>query len=695
MRRAHVIVPTALAHGFDYAVPEGVQVAPGMVVEVPLGTRSVIGIVAGEGVDDVPEGKLRPLTRAFSASPGFSAGFMRYLAWVADYTLSPLGAVYKMALPVPKAFIKPPRVAFVPPQMRLSPHPLSPEQQSLVERIVTIPEHVHETLVLDGITGSGKTELYYGAIEAHLKRCERQSQILVMLPEIALTHQWLARFERHFGFQPVVWHSGVGDATRRRNYLAVMEGKARVVVGARSALFLPFADLSLIVVDEEHEPSYKQEEGVSYHARDMAVARGAMEQVPVLLVSATPSLETQVNIESGKYRSLHLSARYGGAALPEVHLVDMRAEELERGAFLSPTLRHALMGALERGEQSLLFLNRRGYAPLLLCRHCGHRFQCAQCSAWLVLHKGRKKLQCHHCGFTEPEPHACPACKQEGTLAACGPGVERVAEEVRDMFIDAVLYPLPPGETRDSGRVRADAASTEIKEALPQPSPGGRGRTVRISLLSSDHAISPEEIDAIIAGERDIIIGTQMVAKGHHFPHLSTVGVVDADLGLQGGDLRASERSFQLLHQLSGRAGRAQVKGHVYLQTFQPEHPVMQALGEGEAARFYALEREGRELAQWPPFGQLASLLFDGPDETEVRRVAQMVAQAAPRDARIRVLGPAPAALSRLKGQYRYRILVKAPRGVHLQRMLSDWLGALSIPRRVRVKTDVNPYSFV
>lgn len=651
--RAHIIVPTALAHGFDYAVPEGIERAVGMVVSVPLMKREMIGVVAGPARDDVPEAKLKPIHAAYDTMAGFSPVFMRFLQWVADYTLAPLGAVYKMALPVPKAFTHPPRVAYVPPVV--TPHlaALSVAQQALVDRIVSIPEHVHETLVLNGVTGSGKTELYYGAIAAHLAR-NPKAQVLVLLPEIALTHQWLSRFERAFGFTPVVWHSGVSEAARRRAYRAVMDGTAPVVVGARSALFLPFAQLSLIVVDEEHEPSYKQEEGVSYHARDMAVVRGAMEQVPVLLVSATPSLETQANCENGKYTALPLPVRHGGAALPDVSLIDMRAETLERGAFISPSLRTAMLGALARGEQSLLFLNRRGYAPLLLCRACGHRFQCAHCSAWLVLHKGKKRLQCHHCGHHEPEPHACPSCHTEGALVACGPGVERVAEEVSEM--------------------------------LPQ---------ARVSLLSSDNAVSADEIDAIIAGERDIIIGTQMVAKGHHFPTLSTVGVVDADLGLQGGDLRASERAFQLLHQLSGRAGREAVRGHVYLQTYQPDHPVMQALSAGDGDAFYALERAGREQAGWPPFGQLASVLFDGPNEAEVRSVAQRVAQAAPRDARIRVLGPAPAALSRLKGQYRYRLLVKTTRGVHLQQLLSGWLAEVKPPRRVRVKMDVNPYSFV
>jgi primosomal protein N' (replication factor Y) len=397
-------------------------------------------------------------------------------------------------------------------------------------------------------------------------------------------------------------------------------------------------------------------------------------------VSATPSLETLSNVERGKYAHVTLTERFGGASLPDVALIDMRHDIPERGEFIAPTVKRALLETYARGEQSLLFLNRRGYAPLLLCRHCGHRFECNECSAWLVLHKkagraqesaepsalsiaevsrpeqGQRKgqLRCHHCDHREPEPTACPACGETEQLAACGPGVERMVEEMRAMLPEA-----------------------------------------RISLLSSDEGGLANEIDAILAGERDIIIGTQMVAKGHHFPKLTLVTIVDADMGLDGGDVRAGERSFQLLHQLGGRAGREGQKGQVYVQTYQPEHPVMQALASGDSAAFLALERAGRKHAGWPPYGQLASLLFDGPKEAEVRTVAQQVSRAAPRDPRVRVLGPAPAPLSKLKGQYRYRVIVKAARDVHLQRMIAEWLEGLALPRQVRLKVDVNPYSFV
>lgn len=653
MRRAYIMLPTALDHGFDYLVPDGMALAVGDLVQVKLAGRPMVGVVWGEAQSGLPDAKLKPVEARLDGMPPLEEDYRRWLEWVAQYSLAPIGAVLKMGLSTGSALTHPPRKPYPPVVVSPNIASLSVVQNAVLDKIISLPDGVHKTLVIDGVTGSGKTELYYHAMAARLARGEA-AQILVMLPEIALTHQWLMRFEKAFGFTPVVWHSGVSPAARKRAWLAVANGTAPVVVGARSALFLPYRHLQMIVVDEEHEPSYKQEDGVLYHARDMAVARGAHERFPVLLVSATPSLETLANVQSGKYDVLHLPERHGGAALPEVTLVDMRAESIDRGNFLSPTLRSAMLKALEKGEQSLLFLNRRGYAPLLLCRHCGHRFQCSDCSAWLVLHKSKHQLHCHHCGHKEPEPKACPACEAEGALVACGPGVERVAEEVRAFLPD-----------------------------------------VRISVLSADSGITSEEIEAIIKGERDIIIGTQMVAKGHHFPKLSTVGVVDADLGLAGGDLRASERSFQLLHQLSGRAGREATEGRVYLQTYVPEHPVMQALAAGDDAAFLKLEQEGRKHAGWPPYGQLASLLFDGPNELEVRRVAEAVVRAAPSDKRVRVLGPAPAALSKLKGQYRYRVLVKTTREVHLQKLLEGWVSPMTLPRRVRVKVDVNPYSFV
>lgn len=687
MRRVTVTLPTATFHGFDYTVPDDMVIAPGDIVEVTLLNKAQLGVVWSEGGDaSIDPKKLKPIKQKLEAIAPFSNTMRRFIDWVTDYTLAPRGAVLKMALACPKALTHPPKKTLAMQNFSFQLATLNAAQKSAADAIIDIPPHTHKTFVIDGVTGSGKTETYAAAIAAQLN-AELSAQILVMLPEIALTHQMIERFTSLFGSPPIVWHSHISEAERKRAFLAIVNGNARLILGARSALFLPYKNLSMIIVDEEHEQSYKQEDGVLYHARDMAVARGAIEQIPIVLVSATPSLETMVNCDSGKYQLLTLATRFGNARMPNMKAIDMRKETLDSTTFLSPILRSALLETFAKGQQSLLFLNRRGYAPLMLCRCCGYRFTCSECSAWLVLHKKRVAshqspdissqisvvshqssvisstkqevnakdyLSCHHCGHRESLPKQCPSCKSEDCLVSCGPGVERIAEE--------------------------------LSQFMPQ---------ARLSLLSSDSAVSSTEIAAITQGERDIIIGTQMVAKGYHFPNLTLIGIVDADMGMQGADLRASERSFQLLYQVAGRAGREALMGTVYVQTYLPEHPVLQALLACDRDRFMALEQEGRAHGNWPPFGQLASLLFDGPREAEVRHAAQMAARLAPRDSRIRVLGPAPAAMARVRGHYRYRLLVKTSRTINLQALLRDWCAQLSHPRSVRLKVDMNPYNFM
>ena len=672
--RAAVLMPALVAEAFDYLVPAGTP--EGALVEATLASRALVGAVWHASSPDALDAptpsakpfKLKPVTRVIEDMPPLSGPFRQWLDWISAFTLAPKGAVLSLCGLAHAA--KTTRKAFAAPTFNITLPTLTAPQQAvataLVEQVHVLPADVpSKPMLLDGVTGSGKTEVYFHAVAAAIAAGK---QVLVLVPEIALTHQWLERFETTFGASPVVWHSRMTPAAKTRSWQAVARGAAQVVVGARSALFLPFAQLALIVVDEEHDPSYKQEEGVLYHARDMAVVRAHFEKIPVVLVSATPSLETLENVREGKYRALHLTARYGTAGLPTVRLVDMRVDPPERGQFISPTVRAAMLQTLARGEQVLFFLNRRGYAPLLLCRACGHRFECAQCSAWLVVH-GRHRLECHHCGYKEPMPTVCPSCKAEGDkLAACGPGVERIAEEVRGMF----------GPYLSGG----EDASTNHPE-MPT-----------LALLSSDEAIAAETWAAIESGAVDILVGTQMVAKGHHFPRLTLVVVVDADVGLDGADLRAGERSYQLLHQLGGRAGRGDLPGTVLVQTYAPEHAVMKALVAHDRDRLMALEASERKRGGWPPFGQLAAILLDGVDEAKVRSAGQMLARTSPVDARIKVLGPAPAPLSKLRGQYRYRLLVKAATGVHLQRTLRGWLKDQKFSG-VRIKIDVNPYYFM
>ena len=509
--------------------------------------------------------------------------------------------------------------------------------------------------LLDGVTGSGKTEVYLEAVAAAL-RAGRQA--LVLLPEIALSAQWLERFAARFGTPPAVWHSDLPPRTRRLTWREVAAGRARVVVGARSALFLPFPALGLIVVDEEHETAFKQEDGVVYHARDMAVVRARFEQAPAVLVSATPSLETLANVEAGRYARLSLPQRHGGAVLPRVAAIDLRAAPPERGRFLAPPLVAAITATLARGEQAMLFLNRRGYAPLTLCRACGHRISCPNCTAWLVEHRARRVLACHHCGHTVPIPDTCPACGAAHSLTAVGPGVERITEEA------AALFP-----------------------------------TARRLVMASDTIAGPDAAAAAgrAIAERavDLIIGTQIVAKGWHFPHLTLVGVVDADLGLAGGDLRAAERTVQLLHQVAGRAGRAAAPGEVLLQTYSPEHPVMASLVAGDLDGFVAREAEARRPGFWPPYGRLVAVIVSAADAAAADAVAGALGRAAPSLPGVVVLGPAPAPLSVLRGRHRRRLLLRARREVAVQAVVRDWLAAVAVPGGVRVAVDVDPVSFL
>jgi primosomal protein N' (replication factor Y) len=721
--RVRVLLPLPLPGVFDYRRPSGLALAPGDVVQVPLGGRQVCGVLWDDAPGDggVDDDKLKVVSARLDVPP-LPAELRRFVDWVARYTLSPPGAVLRMAISVPSAFAPPkpiqayrraaprgaaakptparqrvlavleggpPRTAvdlareagcspsvvkgliaagliepvalpppppFAAPDWRLPGAALSAAQ---AEAATTLRRAVaaggYDATLLDGVTGAGKTEVYFAAVAAAL---QAGGQALVLLPEIALTHEWLDRFARRFGTRPAEWHSDLTPAQRRAAWRAVAEGTARVVVGARSALFLPFAELALIVVDEEHDTAFKQEDGVVYHARDMAVVRAHLAGIPIVLVSATPSLETVVNVEAGRYRRLHLPERHAGAALPAIQVIDIRRDPPPRQRWLTPTLSRAITETLAAEEQAMLFLNRRGYAPLTLCRDCGFRLHCPHCTAWLVEHRLAGRLMCHHCGFATRLPPFCPNCSAADALAACGPGVERLAEEVAALFPEA-----------------------------------------RAAVMTSDTVSGPEGAAAFLGlvreREIDVLIGTQIVAKGHNFPLLTLVGVVDADLGLFGGDLRAAERTYQLLHQVAGRAGRAERPGRVLLQTADPEHPVMRALVSGDRDRFLAEEAAARRRGGMPPFGRLVALVVSGEDADAVDETARALGRAAPHGGGIAVLGPAPAPLAVLRGRHRRRLLMKARRGVAVQAAVRDWLARVRPAAGVRLQVDVDPYGFL
>ena len=724
-----VLLPLPFNEPFDYRV-EG-EAAPGDLVRVSFGREVLPGVVWTIGKSsNLDDSKIKTIIEKFNLPP-LSAELRKFISFVAQYNMAPLGLVLKMVISVRGVFDDPKmnvmyelsgktlaeaklknsdarwrvmdflkfapfnrqeiaagagvgqsviktmidagvlRPVLVEAKKDFSvPNPvfqkvkLTDEQEAAASLLVSEIGNGFNVTLLDGVTGSGKTEVYF---EAVAKALEQGRQVLIMVPEIGLTAQWLKRFEKRFGVVPAKWHSALGNRERTDTWKAVAEGRAKVLVGARSALFLPYRNLGLIVVDESHDQSFKQEDAVNYQGRDMAVVRAKYEQIPIILSTATPDLETVVNVEEGKYDVVELHNRFAAAVLPEIKIIDLKQDKPLRlmrpdgsgsePSWLSPTLTEALKENLDKGEQSMLFLNRRGYAPLVICRDCGHRIQCPNCTAWLTEHRKANRLICHHCGYMVPIPQECPECHSPNGLTACGPGVERVAEEIKYRF------PL-----------------------------------ARTKVLSSDFTTNFQEVSEVIAamerGEVDILIGTQILAKGHHFPALTLVGIVDADLGLMGSDLRAAERTFQLLSQVSGRAGRGEKKGTVYLQTLYPENAVLQALAANDRCKFIELEKKTRRILKMPPFGKLAAVIVSGPNQEETEKTAILLGQNAPNTAYISTLGPAPAPIFMLRNKYRYRLLLKTAKNIKIQDVVRDWLKRVRVPGRVRVEVDIDPYSF-
>jgi primosomal protein N' (replication factor Y) len=713
-----VLLPLALEGAYTYAVPPGMALAEGDYVRVPLGPRQMIGVVWQVG-GAAPEGaKLRAVAERYDAPP-MPALHRQFIDWVARYYLENPGQVLRMCLRVPEALagerqqiawrasgrepdkltaqrarvleiasdglarraadlaaeagvsagvIKglqeqgalepvalPALEPFQTPEPGHNPVKLSKGQEEAARTLrAAVTARGFSVSLLDGVTGSGKTEVYFEAMAAALAQGR---QVLLLLPEIALTGSFLRRVEERFGVAPAEWHSAVRPRERERVWRGVATGEAKIVVGARSALFLPWKRLGLIVVDEEHEPAFKQEEGVNYHARDMAVLYGSLGGFPVVLSSATPSLESLWNAGRGRYGHVKLEARFGKAVLPEVSLLDMRRQKMPGGEWLAPDLVQAVADTLAAGDQALLFLNRRGYAPLTLCRTCGHRLACPDCASWLVEHRFRGRLVCHHCGHEEPVPKACPECGAEDSLVACGPGVERLAEEAASRFPEA-----------------------------------------RIAILSSDLSrgnLLGEMLRDITKAEYNLIIGTQLVAKGHHFPGLTLAGVVDADLALETTDPRAGERTWQMLAQVSGRAGRGERPGRAIVQTYMPDHPLMRALAAQDRDSFLAHESDIRQRAMLPPFGRMAGIIVSGEDREQASRFAQALARSQPQASDVQVLGPAPAPLAMVRGRHRFRLLVMCAREVDIQAYLRQWLAGVKPRGSLRLNVDVDPYSFL
>ena len=719
-----VLLPLPFDVPFDYASEESLPL--GTIVCVPWGKSQITGVVwSHTPSSDCPQEKIKKIIKTYNFPP-LSKEIIELIKFVAQYNMAPLGMVLKMVISVKQVFNPEPtenyylltgktlaeaklknsdtrwhiidllkhgsytkkeicqgagcgpsaidtllkagvlktetktvNIEIPVKKAEFVPIKLTDEQKIAAEHIIAKINNGFSVTLIDGVTGSGKTEVYF---EAANKILAQNRQVLILVPEISLTAQWLERFEQRFGIKPACWHSGLSEKERTNTWISVTKGNSQVVVGARSALFLPYKNLGLIVVDESHDHSFKQEDFVNYQCRDMAVVRAKLEKIPLILSTATPDLETIINIEKGKYDKVCLTKRFAGAVMPTIKIIDIKKDKPQKGpwgpSWLSPTLVAAIENNLSKGEQSMLFLNRRGYAPLMICRDCGHKIQCPHCTSWLAEHKSNGKLICHHCGYMMNRPKTCPDCHSEDGLVACGPGVERIAEEVSSRFPAA-----------------------------------------RVKILSSDTTANLQDLSSaftqIEEGKVDIIVGTQILAKGHHFPGLTLVGIVDADLSLMGSDLRASEQTYQLLSQVSGRAGRGQKNGEVYIQTLNPQNLVLQSLVNNNRQQFLELEKQARKMLRMPPYGKLAALIVSSESQSQASQIASALGQTAPNNQYITTLGPAPAPIFMLRNKYRFRLLLKTTRDINIQNILKIWLDKLNIPKQVRVEVDIDPYSFM
>lgn len=717
MSIAQVIVPLPVFDYLDYKIPnDETDYAIGDYVKISIGSRSEIGVIAD--IKDTSNFKrLKSIQQKYNCAP-FNPKTLEFIQKAAAYTMSPVGDIFKSMLRglcineqelmtdyiIPykadnltkrrqevidflsdyseypasdlrkefsssiiremvlkeqlKIIQKPQHHGYNIPIIHHNPAVLGTEQYQALESFKSnYQTEKFVPFLVDGVTGSGKTELYLEMI-AYIWQYNPDVQILILIPEIGLVAQTCKRFKHRFGVEPAIWHSQMSDKERKLIRKGVAEGSIKAVVGARSGIFLPFVQLGGIIVDEEHDSSYKQEEGFRYHGRDIAVMRANIEQTAIILASATPSLESFVNAEVGRYHKLQLRERFSKVALPKIRLIDLRTEQPTKGQWIAPSLVKAIEHAAFEGEQSLLFLNRRGYAPLMICRGCGYRIECPFCSAWVVYHRQFDFLKCHQCGQHSQIPEKCPSCGAPDKMTPCGPGVERLHEEVETIF-------------------------PHLKSVI----------------LSSDHQVNPEKLkqllDQIRNGEVDVLIGTQMVAKGHHFPHLTCVGIIDADIGLKGGDFRAFERSFQILEQVSGRAGREVKQGNVLIQTYNPEHPVMTALANHDRDQFLDFEAENRMQAGYPPFTRMAALILSSEDEKKLVAFTKMMIQKMPNDPKITLFGPAPAPIYLLRGRYRYRFLIKSEKRILPQAFIKYWLSQIKIPDHIRLHVDIDPINFL
>ena len=654
---AQVLLPLALDESFTYKAEEPVEC--GEVVRVEFGKKEIWGLVTkvgSEAPQNFSEAKIKPILEKNSRLK-FSENQLKFIETIASYNLASRGLVLRAFLgilnsdkvkKIPEGLVQ----KVVPQNFSLK--KLLPKQQEISDQLdVMLSSAKHTVCLLDGVTGSGKTEIYFALIAEILAK-NSEAQILILLPEIALTSQLLLRFEEQFDFKPALWHSKISKKEKREIFYGVAQGSVKVLIGARSSLLLPFKNLQLIVIDEEHDSSFKQEDVFNFHARDMAIVKAKLENFSVILSSATPALETYVNALSGKYRHFILEQSFGQKN--DIELIDLRREKMPTNQFISRRLREEMVQNFAQKKQTLLFLNRRGYAPVTLCKTCGKKYECGDCDFHLVLHKAKQKLICHHCGHQEKLFLECKFCGEADALISVGAGVEKVAEEVKNIFPES-----------------------------------------RIALVTSDSVTNFEDVDRLVAQilnhEIDVIIGTQMIVKGHDFPDLSLVGIIDADAMLYSSELRALEKTYQILTQVIGRAGRRQTKGKVIVQTYNPQNFIFEQIVKSDKKSFYDFEIKNRELLEMPPFSRFARFEVSSFAEMEAKNFAKTLIQHFPISEKIELFGPAPAALQRLKNRHHFLVNLKAEKKINLQKLISDVLKNLDIPKTIRVRVDIDPVS--
>mgnify|MGYP001163522232 FL=1 len=646
-----VIVTRPFDKVFTYS-SKNKELKVGQVVLVPFGKKIETGIIWNKNIEK-PKHEIREITKIIERII-LTNTTIEFIKWITNYTLAPVGSVLKLFL-INNEIVEFNLEKFSKDKLNPSVITLNQEQESAKLEIIQSINTSKKPILLEGVTGSGKTEVYFEIIEKFLKE---KKQILIMVPEISLTPQLETRFKKRFGIDVLLWHSKISKKNRQKIWHQCFNGDQVIVIGARSSLFLPFSNLGLIVVDEEHDSSYKQEENIRYQARDLAIVRSKIENNFILLASATPSLESINNVKIKKYDHVFLSKQFSGTPLPEISLINLNKEKLEKDKWISRSINEEISKCLNNKEQVLIFLNRRGYSPLTLCNSCGFRYECEQCSSWMVMHQNKKVFICHQCGIVKKVTLICPKCEEKDSIKFIGPGVERVAEELTLVFPDS-----------------------------------------KISIMSSDNVNTPNKIkkfiDDINNKEIDIIVATQIMAKGYDFPNLSLVGIVDADAGLFGGDPRAIEKTFNLLQQVGGRAGRGKKLGKVLLQTYFPEQPIIKSIQLREREKFTERALEERKNFNITPFGFMTAIIISSHTKALASKSASQLVQLSINNENIKVLGPVEAPIALLRGQFRFRILIKGNNRKNINKLTKKIVRDAKLPASVKLIIDVDPYSFM